>query len=100
MNAFSSIRISELSLNTFHEERSLQTHHVYSTLKRRRNDRFHVVSTWNTHGLFVGFPKMCESLAQHQVTSTHVMQLQGLRKTEIKDSKATALYDFWQRFAT
>ena len=25
----------------------LQTHHVDSTLKRRGNDRFHVVSTWN-----------------------------------------------------
>ena len=27
---------------------SLQTHHVDSTLKRRGNGRFHVVSTWNT----------------------------------------------------
>ena len=26
----------------------LQTHHVYSMLKRRGNERFHVVSTWNT----------------------------------------------------
>ena len=33
---------------------SLQTHHVCSTLKRRGNARFHVVSTWNTHGVFVG----------------------------------------------
>ena len=33
---------------------TLQTHHVYSTQKRRRNDRFHVVSTWNTRGVFVG----------------------------------------------
>ena len=30
---------------------SLQTHHVYSTLKRCGNDRFHVVSMWNTHGV-------------------------------------------------
>ena len=30
----------------------LQTHHAYSTLKRRGNGRFHVVSTWNTRGLF------------------------------------------------
>ena len=28
-------------------------HHVYSMLKRRGNDRFHVVSTWNTCGVFV-----------------------------------------------
>ena len=34
--------------------KTLQTHHVYSTLKRRGNDRFHVVSTWNTRGVFVG----------------------------------------------
>ena len=34
---------------------SLQKHHVNSTLKRRGNDRFHVVSTWNPRGVFVGF---------------------------------------------
>ena len=33
---------------------SLQTHHVYSTLKRHGNDRFQVVLTWNTRGVFVG----------------------------------------------
>ena len=32
---------------------SQQTHHVDSTLKRRRNGRFHVVSTWNPRGVFV-----------------------------------------------
>ena len=32
-----------------------KTHHVYSTLKRRGNDRFHLVSTWNARGVFVGF---------------------------------------------
>ena len=35
---------------------SLQTHHVDSTLIRRGNDRFHVVSTWNPRGVFVGLP--------------------------------------------
>ena len=30
-------------------------HHVYFTLKGRGNGRFHVVSTWNTRGLFVRF---------------------------------------------
>ena len=29
----------------------LQTLHMYSTLKRRGNGRFHVVSTWNTRGV-------------------------------------------------
>ena len=33
---------------------TLQTFHVYSTLKRRGNEHFHVVSTWNTRGVFVG----------------------------------------------
>ena len=33
---------------------TLQTHHVYSTLKGRGNGRFHVVSTWSTRGVFVG----------------------------------------------
>ena len=34
---------------------SLQVQHVYSTLKRRGNDRFHVVSRWNPRDVFVGF---------------------------------------------
>ena len=33
---------------------SLQTHQVDSTLKRRGNGRFHVVSTCNPRGVFVG----------------------------------------------
>ena len=33
---------------------SLQTYHVYSTLKRRGSGRFYVVSTWNTRGVFGG----------------------------------------------
>ena len=33
---------------------ALQTHHVDSTLKQRGNGRFHVVSTWNPRGVFVG----------------------------------------------
>ena len=33
---------------------SPQTLHVYSTLKRRGNGRFHVVVTWNTRVVFVG----------------------------------------------
>ena len=38
----------------FRSETYLQTHHVYSTLKRRGNNHFHVVSTWNICGVFVG----------------------------------------------
>ena len=33
---------------------SPQTHHVCSTLKQRENGRFHVVSTWNKRGVFLG----------------------------------------------
>ena len=36
------------------QQHALQTHHVDSTLKRRGNGRFHVVSTWNRRGVFVG----------------------------------------------
>ena len=35
---------------------TLQTQHVDSTLKRRGNDRFHVVSRWNPRGVFVLLP--------------------------------------------
>ena len=33
---------------------SLQTNHMYPTLKRRGNDRFQIVSMWTTRGMFVG----------------------------------------------
>ena len=36
-------------------ETSLKTDHVYSTLKLRENGCFHVVSTWDTRGVFVWF---------------------------------------------
>ena len=36
------------------KEATLQTLHVDSMLKRRENGRFHVVSTWNPRGVFVG----------------------------------------------
>ena len=41
-----------------------QTHHVYSTLKRRGNNRFRVVSTWNTRGVFVGNTLLSKGLLQ------------------------------------
>lgn len=37
-----------------HTETSIQTLYVYSTLKRRGNGHFQVVSTWNKLGVFVG----------------------------------------------
>ena len=37
------------------EEYSLQKYRLYSKLKRRGNDCFHVVSTWNTCDVFVRF---------------------------------------------
>ena len=41
---------------------TLQTQQVYSTLKRRGNGRFHVVSTWNPRDVFIGkFSKCSES---------------------------------------
>ena len=38
---------------------SLETHCVDSTLKRRGNIRFHFVSTWNPHGVFVVMFSKC-----------------------------------------
>ena len=47
--------VLRLSLgHVFEIKLSLQMHHVYSTLKRRGNGRFQVVSTWNTRGVFLG----------------------------------------------
>ena len=40
--------------NSVKHLRSQQTHHVDSALKRRGNDSFHVVSTWNPREVFVG----------------------------------------------
>ena len=44
-----------VSFAKFFGTASLQTHHGYSTLKWRGNDRFRVVSKWNARGVFVGF---------------------------------------------
>ena len=50
----------------FRKEVTLQTHHEYSTLKRRENDRFHVDSKWNTRGVFVGrLLLMCVTFCQN-----------------------------------
>ena len=38
-----------------HPTTFLKTQHVYSTLKQHGNDRFQVVSMWNTSGVFPGF---------------------------------------------
>ena len=40
----------------YKETLALQTHHADSVFRRRGNDRFHVVSTWNTRGVFVCLP--------------------------------------------
>ena len=54
---FSSIFVADTKITFVYNfvAPSLQTHHMDSTLKRRGNDRFHVVSTWNPRGVFVGF---------------------------------------------
>ena len=50
-NAFDGLEINYLLV---YKLWTLQTHHVDSTLKRRGNDRFHVISTRNPRGVFVG----------------------------------------------
>ena len=54
MNAIIPFKMVSPSLGKWeNKEDSLQTLHVYSTLKRRGNERFDVVSKWNTSGVFV-----------------------------------------------
>ena len=53
--------------NTGLKPRSPQTHHVYSTLKQRGNDGFHVVSTWNTRGVFVGKILKIQIITKQQI---------------------------------
>ena len=53
----------KIQVNQFYEAvLTLQTYHVYSTLKRRGNVRFYVVSTWNTRGVFVGWSVVINGL--------------------------------------
>ena len=59
---------------------TLQTHHVYSTLKRRGNDCFHVVSTWNTRGVFVG---LTAKLLLHCVKIVRIRSYCGKMRTRI-----------------
>ena len=46
------MHIKDISPIEPHGVITLQTDHVYSTLKRRGNGRFYVVSMWNTRGVF------------------------------------------------
>ena len=52
-NKRSQAEIMTIIVKTSITSTSLQTHHVYSTSKRGGNYRFHVISTWNTHGVFI-----------------------------------------------
>ena len=45
------LNYSDKIVQAIYNGRSLQKHHVYCELKRRWNDRFHIVSTWNTRGI-------------------------------------------------
>ena len=59
--SFSHRRLSSLMKKTRSMNKYLQTHHVDSTLKRRRKDRFHVVSTWNPpRGVLVTTKLFCQ----------------------------------------
>ena len=53
------IKVTGLDLHIYWKQASLQTNRVYSTLKRHGNNRFRVVSMWNTRGVFVGFTLSC-----------------------------------------
>ena len=64
---------------------SLQTHHMYSTVKRRGNEHFYVVSAWNTRGLFAGLHQMrtqnllkCQNGAFEKIINSVYLQLRCL----------------------
>ena len=70
----------------YNEVATLQTHHVYSTLKGRGNDRFHVVLTRNTRGVFAGnalFDRTDTHKHLNDTTkyngNTRIMSLQSIR---------------------
>ena len=62
----------------------LQTRHVYSTLKQRGNNCFHVVSTWNTFGLFVGMRFLIQKLEVLNGNSIYLL-LNYLKTHEYKE---------------
>ena len=74
----------------FQLEASLQTHHVDSTLKRRGNDRFHVISTWNPRGVFVGMVDLSDfSPSFLSQPSSHGFNSGGLPITQFSHMIAT-----------
>ena len=53
VDGFCQLISMRVHLGKFLQRTSQQTHHVYSTLKRREDDRFHAVLTRNTRSVFV-----------------------------------------------
>ena len=57
--------------------------HVDSTLKLRENDRFHVVSTWNPRGVFVG--QQSRDILEYRCSETFLKIMENLRDGQKKE---------------
>lgn len=72
---------------------TLQTHHMYSTVKRCGNNHFHVVSTWNGRSVFLGFVSgYLNVLSVTHVTKWYKLDLL-LRKTLLSKTYLLGLID-------
>ena len=76
---------------------TLQTHHVYSTLKRRGSGCFHVVSTWNTRGVFVGYVVFMSYIAVWKFTRKTIL-LQFLSDCGLKMRPSKGKILIWKFF--
>ena len=76
---------------------TLQTHHVYSTLKRRGSSCFHVVSTWNTRGVFVGYVVFMSYIAVWTFTRKTIL-LQFLSDCDLKMRPSKGKILIWKFF--
>ena len=69
-----------------HTDTSLQALHVYSTLKRRGNDCFYVISTCNTRGVFVGMQGPTKYSGRQKCNGVSEMSTQQKIRTLSKTS--------------
>ena len=83
--------------NSVKHLRSQQTHHVDSTLKRRGNDSFHVVSTWNPCEVFVGievFAKIINRFTCSNSRRKNYKKVWNMFNPNNKDTSATSMVLF------
>ena len=62
VHTHSSVTLDHNTVKPLWSWNALQTYHVYFTLKRRGNGLFHVISTWNICGVFLGYKDVLKTL--------------------------------------